>query len=98
VRLTVLILGCVSLGALLVGWVLRRFGVASGALISFFARLLLQLTAALVLAWTAIGAGERAGVWYGALAAALGTLALGTLVLVGFLVWGVLKYGLDGEG
>jgi hypothetical protein len=97
VRLAVLVLGCVSLGALLIGWVLGRLGVARGALISFLARLLLQLTAAVVLAWTAIGAAGLGGVWYGALAAALGTVALGTLVLVGFLAWGVLKYGLDGE-
>jgi hypothetical protein len=52
-----------------------------GALISFFAGLLAKLAGGLVLAWTAVGAAERGGVWYGALAAALGVIALGMLAL-----------------
>jgi hypothetical protein len=97
VRLGALILLCVIVGALLVGSVLRRLDVAWGALISFFAGLLAKLAGGLVLVWTAVGAAERGGVWYGALAAALGVLALGMLALVGFLAWGVLKYGIDAE-
>jgi hypothetical protein len=96
VRLAALILFCLVVGALLVGSVLRRLGVARSALISFVAGLLLRLGAGLVLAWTAFGAAERGGVWFGALAAALGVLAVGTLLLVGFLAWGLLKYGIDG--
>jgi hypothetical protein len=97
VRLAALILLCVVVGALLVGSVLRRLGVAWGALISFSAGLLARLAGGLVLAGVAVRAAERGGVWYGALAAALGLLALGMLVLVGLLAWGVLKYGIDPE-
>lgn len=95
-RLALLILLCVIVGGLLVGSVLRRLGVAWGWLISFFAGLLARLTAGLCVAWTAVEAAELGGAWYG-LAAALAVLALGMLALVGFLAWGVLKYGIGPE-
>lgn len=96
-RLAALTLLCVVVGALLVGSVLRRLGIGWGALISFSAGLLAQLAGGLVLARSAVAAAERGGIWYGALAAALGVLALGMLVLVGFLTWAVLRFGIDAE-
>lgn len=97
VRLLALILLCVSMGGLLLGWVLRRLGVVWGALISFSAGLLLRSGAGLLLAWTAVQAAERDGVWLGVLAAALGLLALGILVLEGIRAWAALKYGIAGD-
>lgn len=91
----VLILLCVSAGGLLLGWVLRRLGVVWGALVSFSAGLLIRSGAGLVLAWTAVQAAQRGGIGLGALAAALGLLALGVLVLEGIRAWAALKYGLS---
>jgi hypothetical protein len=89
-----LILLCVSVGGLLLGWVLRRLGVVWGALISFSAGLLVRSGAGLLLAWTAVLAAERGGIGFGVLAGALGLVALGVLVLEGIRVWAALKYGI----
>ena len=82
---------CLGVGGLIVGWGLGRFGVTWGWLVSFFARLLLNLVAALAFAWTAVEAAALGGAWY-ALAAALAVLALWMLALVVLFAWGVLKH------
>ena len=96
-RLAGLILFLLTVGAWLVGSVLGRFGVAWGASISFVAGLVLRVAGGLVLARIAVGAAEHGGVWYVALAAALGVVALMTLVLAGIFAWAALKYGIDAE-
>ena len=93
-RILALLLLCVSMGGLLLGWVLRRLGVVWGALISFSAGLLIRSGAGVLLAWVAVQAAERGGVGFGVLAVALGLLALGALVLEGIRAWAVLKYGI----
>ena len=76
---------------------LQRFGIRWGAWFSFLAGMLARLVASLVFAWTAVRAAERGGIWFGALAVALGVLALLGFALLGFLTWGSLKYGIDAE-
>jgi len=44
---------------------------------------------------TAVRAVQRGGVWFGALAVAMGALALGLFTVVWLLAWGLLKYGTD---
>ena len=92
-----LILFCVIVSALLTGWVLQRIGNRWGAWFSFLGGMLARLVASLVFAWTAVRAAERGGVWFGALAVALSVLALGGFALLGFLTWGLLKYGIDAD-
>jgi hypothetical protein len=57
--------------------------------------MLARLGASLAFAWTAVRAAERGGVWFGALAAAMGVLALSGFALLGLLAWGLLKHGID---
>jgi hypothetical protein len=73
----------------------RRVGVLWGALVSFSAGLPIRSGAGLLLAWTAVQAAERGGIWFVVLAAALGLLALGVLALEGIRAWAALKYGLS---
>lgn len=91
-RLTYLILVCVLVSLWLTGRVLQRFGVRWGLWFSLLGGMLLRLVASLVFAWTAVGAAERGGVWFGALAVALGVLALAGFALLALLTWGWLKY------
>jgi hypothetical protein len=93
----VLILACVGVGALLLGWVLRRVGVGWGRVISFSGGSLVRATAGFVLAWTAVAAADRDGVWFWFLAVVLGLVALATLALEGFRAWGALKFGVGDE-
>lgn len=94
-QLAGLILLCVIVSALLTGWALQRFGIRSGAWLSFLAGMLARLGASLVFAWTAVQSAERGGIWFGALAVAMGVLALAGFALLGFLSWGLLRYGMD---
>jgi hypothetical protein len=57
--------------------------------------MLARLGASLVFAWTAVQAAERGGIWFGALAVAMGVLALAGFALLGLLTWGLLQYGID---
>jgi hypothetical protein len=59
--------------------------------------MLARLVASLAFAWTAVGAAEHGGVWFWALAVALGVLALAGFALLGLLTWGLLKYGIDAD-
>jgi hypothetical protein len=93
VGLALLILLCLIVGGLVVGWVLERLGVGWGAPISFFTGLLAKLAGGLAVGAIAVGAAQRGGIWY-ALAAALALAALAMFALVGVLAWGVLKYGI----
>jgi len=95
VQLTGLILLCVILSGLLTGWALQRFGIRSGAWFSLLAGMLARLGASLAFAWTAVRAAEQGGIWFWALAVAMGVLALAGLALLGLLTWGLLRYGID---
>jgi hypothetical protein len=79
--------GSILLGVIIAGWVigsaLRRFGVAWGATVSFFAVLLARLGAALVFASTAVHAARRGGVWFDLLALFMAVLAVFGLALTG---------------
>jgi hypothetical protein len=90
-----LILLCVSVNGLLLGWVLRGLGVVSGALIAFSAGVLLRLGAGLLIAWTAVEAARRGGIGFAVLATWLVVLALGIVALEAFRVWAARKYGLS---
>jgi hypothetical protein len=83
--------GFILLGVITVGWVtgsaLRRFGVAWGATVSFFAVLLARLGAALVVASIAVRAAQRGGVWFDLLALFMAVLAVFGLGLTGVLAW-----------
>jgi hypothetical protein len=95
VRTALLLVLCIGVGGLLLGWLLRHVGVGLGRLISFSAGSLVRFTGGLVLAGVGVMAADRGGIWYWVLAALLGLLALLTLALEGLRVWGVLKYGVE---
>jgi hypothetical protein len=93
VQLTELIVLCVVVAAFLLGCVFRRRESVWGARLPLFAGIVARLAASLVVAWIAVRAAERGGVWFTALAVALGVVAIGTFALAGLLVWGLIKYG-----
>jgi len=95
VQLTGLILLCVFLSAGLTGWALQRFGFRSGKWLSLLNGMVARLAAGVLLTLTAVRAVQRGGVWFAALAVAMGALALGLFTVVWLLAWGLLKYGTD---
>lgn len=93
-RMLVLIPACAGVGGLLLGWLLSRLRmVVAGRAISFSGGVLVRSAGGLALAWVAVGAGERGGLWLGITAVTLGLLALFMFVLEGSRVWWALKYG-----
>jgi hypothetical protein len=96
VRTALLLVLCVGVGGLLLGWLLRQVGVGWGRVISFFGGSVVRFTAGVIFAGIAVASADRGGIWYWVLAALLGLLALCVLALEGFRVWAVLKYGVKG--
>jgi hypothetical protein len=92
-----LIVLCLSLGGLLIGWALGRAGIRWAPWISFAAGSLIRTTGGLLLAASTVVAAAHGGIWYWMLAALLGVLALFYLAFEAFRIWAVSRYGIGGE-
>ncbi|HXK16036.1 MAG TPA: hypothetical protein VNH45_16005 [Gaiellaceae bacterium] len=92
-KAAVLIIFAVSILGLLLGPVLRRLGSPFGFWISFAAKMILRLTAGVILVATAVIAADKGSVWWIGLAILLGVVGVFSIALTGFLIWGVRKIG-----
>jgi hypothetical protein len=91
-----ILLGSVAV-VLVLGWILRRLGSIWGVRLPLFAGIPVRVAASLILAWEAVHAAERGGVWFTALAIAVGLVALGTLAFTVLLTRGLLRYDSDAK-
>src|SRR5437762_10836728 len=89
------ILFAVVTGAAIIGWVLTKRGSSWGQRGSIFTGIAARLVMGVAFAYGAVRAEAHRGVFFQMLAASLAVLALTTIALAGFLLWGVMKYGVD---
>jgi predicted permease len=79
-----------TVGLLLVGWLLARRGAAWGTRISLLGGIVARAAGGCVAALSCVRAAERGGVWFSTLAILLGAISLSMFAFAGFFTWALL--------